>query len=66
MKKLNVILGASLLLMATSCKVQMATSTSMPIDASITSRSTAQILPYKTGTQDGTRFYPAERSGRTS
>lgn len=43
MKKVNVILGASLLLMATSCKVHMATSTSMTIDTDIISRNTADL-----------------------
>lgn len=44
MKKINLILGASLMLVASSCKVHMATSTSMPIDASIYSRSTADLV----------------------
>ena len=59
MKKLNVILGASLLLMATSCNVQMATSTSMPIDASITSRSTADLIVSQE--KVSTKYFPTKQ-----
>lgn len=59
MKKINVILGASLLLMATSCKVHMATSTSMPIDTDIISRNTADL----TVSQEkvSTKYFPTKQ-----
>ena len=44
MKKINFILGVSLMLLASSCKVHMATSTSMPINTDITSRNTADLV----------------------
>lgn len=43
MKKINLLLAGVLLLTVSSCKLHMASSTAMPINATITSESTAEL-----------------------
>ena len=59
MKKINLILGASLMLLATSCKVHMATSTTMPIAADITSQNTADLVVQQE--KVSTQYFPTRQ-----